>query len=88
MFLKSPKRDYIDTALEFVCIQMKDNLSKNEILDLVKDIQNTINRACREKWIKIDMANQVSNNTQMYQGPGPQGPLAFPVTYNDQQHKK
>ena len=69
---------------------MRENLSHNEILDLIEDIQGLVNRACREKRRCINMANQVSNN-QMYQGtgPGPQGPMAVPVPVNyDEQHQQ
>ena len=67
-------------------LQKKENLSNHEILDLIEDIQATVNRACREKGRRIEMANQVSNNSQKYQGagPGPQGPMAVPVTYEEQ----
>ena len=78
------KKEYIDSALETIALQMKQNLPNNEILDLVEDIQGMVNRACREKRRRIDMANQVSNNTQMYQVPGPQGPMAVPVGFDEQ----
>ena len=82
-----PKKDYIESALVTVALQMKENLSHNEILDLIEDIQGLVNRACREKRRRMDMANQVSNNSnQMYQGagPGPHGPISVPVNYDDQ----
>ena len=88
---ETPKKDYLDAALEAVSLQMKENLSNNEMLDLIEDIQNMVNRACREKWRRLEMANQVSNNTsnnQMFQGPGPQGPMALQVNYDDQQHQQ
>ena len=71
---------------------MRENLSNHEILDLIEDIQATLNRACREKCRRFEMANQVSNNSQMYQGVGPglQGPMAVPVSYEEQlqQHQQ
>ena len=89
---ETPKKDYIDQALVTMGIQMRENLSNHEILDLIEDIQATVNWTCREKRRRIEMANQVSNNTQMYQGagPGPQGPMAVPVTYEEQhqQHQQ
>ena len=86
---ETPKKDYIEQALVTLGMQMRENLSNHEILDLIEDIQGTVNRACREKCRRIEMANQVSNNSQMYQGagPGPQGPMALPVSY-DEQHQQ
>ena len=89
---ETPKKDYMDQALVTLGMQMRENLSNHEILDLIKDIQATVNRACREKCRRIEMANQVSNNSQMHQGagPGPQGPMALPVSYDKQyqQHQQ
>ena len=89
---ETPKKDYIDQALVTLGMQMRENVSNHEILDLIEDIQVTVNWACREKHRRIEMANQVSNNSQMYQGvgPGPQGPMAVPVTYEEQhqQHQQ
>ena len=89
------KKDYIKSALGTVAIQMRENLSNDEILDLIEDIQGIVNRACREKRRRIQMANQVSNNNQIYQGvgPGPQGPMAVPVPVPgsvnfDEQHQQ
>ena len=86
---ETPKKDYIDQALVTLGMQMRENLSNHEILDLIEDIQATVNRACREKRRRIEMANQVSNNSQMYQGAGlgPHGPMALPVSY-DEQHQQ
>ena len=65
------KKDFLEQGLCTVGMQMRENLSHNEVLDLIEDIQGMVN--CREKRRRIEMANQVSNN-QMYQGPqGPQG---------------
>ena len=89
---ETPKKDYIDQALVTLGMQMRENLSNHEILDLIEDIQATVNWACREKCRRIKVANQVSNNSQMYQGagPGPQGPMALPHTYEEQhqQHQQ
>ena len=40
------KKEYVDSAFETIALQMKQNLSNNEILDLVEDIQGMVNRAC------------------------------------------
>ena len=89
---ETPKKDYVEQALVTLGMQMRENLSNHEILDLIEDIQATVNWACREKRRRIEMANQVSNNSQMYQGagPGPQGPMALSVTYEEQhqQHQE
>ena len=86
------KKDYIDQALVTLGMQMRENLSHNEILELIEEIQGTVNWASREKHRRIEMANQVSNNSQMYQGggPGPQGHMAVPVSYEEQhqQHQQ
>ena len=44
-----PKKDYIDVALEAISVQCKENLNKNEILDVVDDIQQLVSRVCRDK---------------------------------------
>ena len=64
----APKKDFLEQALCTIGMQMRENLSHNEVLDLIEDIQGMVNWACREKRRRIEMANQVSNN-QMYQGP-------------------
>ena len=45
----SVKREYIDVAFEAMSFKMKEILSKEEIMDLVEDLQQLVNRACREK---------------------------------------
>ena len=37
--------EYVDLALAAISRKMKDTLSKNEIMDLVEDIQHIVNRA-------------------------------------------
>ena len=82
---EAPKKDFVEQALCTVGMQMRENLSHNEVLDLIEDIQGMVNWACREKRRRIEMANQVSNN-QMYQGPqGPPGLMVVPVNFEDQQ---
>ena len=44
-----PKKDYIDVALEAISVQCKENLNKDEILDVVDDIQQLVSRVCRDK---------------------------------------
>ena len=83
------KKDYIDSTLGTVALQIKENLSHNEILDLIEDIQGIVNRACREKRRRIEIAKEGSNNNQIYQGagPGPHGSMVVPVNY-DEQHQQ
>ena len=81
--------EYVDLALAAISRKMKDTLSKNEIMDLVEDIQQIVNRACREKRRRMELVTQnppallpVTPHTStdmMFGGPGPQGSLALPV---------
>ena len=81
--------EYVDLALAAISRKMKDTLSKNEIMDLVEDIQQIVNRACREKRRQMELVTQnppapppVTPHTStdtMFGGPGPQGPLALQV---------
>ena len=81
--------EYVDLALAAISRKMKDTLSKNEIMDLVEDIQQIVNRACREKRRRMELVTQnppapppVTPHTStdtMFGGPGPQGPLALQV---------
>ena len=58
----APKREYIDVALDAVALQCKENdLSKNEMLDPVDDIQQMVNRVCRDKRSRED----ISRNTPL-----------------------
>ena len=40
---ETPNKDYIDQALVTLGMQMRENLSNHEILDLIEDIQATVN---------------------------------------------
>ena len=81
--------EYVDLALAAISRKMKDTLSKNQIMDLVEDIQQIVNRACREKRRQMELVTQnppapppVTPHTStdtMFGGPGPQGPLALQV---------
>ena len=81
--------EYVDLALAAISRKMKDTLSKNEIMDLVEDIQQIVNRACREKRRRMELVTQnppatppVTPHTStdtMFGGPGPQGPLVLQV---------
>ena len=81
--------EYVDLALAAISRKMKDTLSKNEIMDLVEDIQQIVNRACREKRRRMELVTQnlpvpppVTPHTStdtMFGGAGPQGPLALQV---------
>ena len=52
--------EYVDLTLAAISIKMKDTLSKNEIMDLVQDIQQIVNRACREKRRQMELVTQNS----------------------------
>ena len=83
-----PQKDYIDLALHAVAVQCKENLNKNEILDVVDDIQQLVNRVCRDKRRREEIqrnpppppaaagfAPQVQHQ---------QGALALPLNYNNE----
>ena len=89
------KQEYVDVAFAAIAMKMKSTLSQNEMMDLVEDIQQLVNRACREKRRRMDLTAQqppppppviASTSTEtMYGGPpGPQGPMAHPVQYEEQ----
>ena len=42
-------QDYVDLAFTAIARKMKDTLNKNEIMDVVEEIEAIVNRACREK---------------------------------------
>ena len=42
-------QDYVDLAFTAIVRKMKDTLNKNEIMDVVEEIEAIVNRACREK---------------------------------------
>ena len=42
------KHEYLDVSFEAMAFKME-VLSKDEIMDVVEDLQNLVNRACREK---------------------------------------
>ena len=88
-----PKKEYIDVALEAVSFQCKENeLSKDELLDLADDIQEMVNRVCREK--------RRRNNIRRNPPPAPaaagfapqqqqdlQGAMAIPLNYDPQYYQ-
>ena len=86
-------QDYVDLAFTAISRKMKDTLNKNEIMDVVEEIEAIINRVCREKRRRIDLTGQqaplpppvtasTSTDTLFGGGPGPQGPMAIPA-YNE-----
>ena len=87
------KQEYVDVAFAAIAMKMKSTLSQNEIMDLVEDIQQLVNRACREKRRRMDLTAQqppppppviASTSTEMMYG-GPQAPMAHPVAgYNNE----
>ena len=86
-------QDYVDLAFTAIVRKMKDTLNKNEIMDVVEEIEAIVNRACREKRRRMDLTGQqapppppvtasTSTDTLFGGGPGPQGPMAIPA-YNE-----
>ena len=85
-----PKHEYVDVALEAMSFKMKEVLSKEEIIDLVEDLENLVSRACREKRRRMELVATPNVPPQhplqepMYAGPpGPQGPMAVAVPFNN-----
>ena len=85
-----PKREYVDVALEAMSFKMKEVLSKEEIIDLVEDLENLVSRACREKRRRMELVATPNVPPQhplqepIYAGPpGPQGPMAVAVPFNN-----
>ena len=84
----SVKGEYIYVAFEAMSFKMKEILSKDEIMDLVEDLQQLVNRACREKRRRMDLVTnpplppQHPLQEQMYAGPP--GPMAVPVGNNSE----
>ena len=82
------KHEYLDVALEVMALKMRAVLSKEDIIDVMGDLENVVSRACREKRCRMEMvtnpavpAQHPLQEAQMYAGP--QGPLAVPVPYTN-----
>ena len=84
------KRKYLDVALEAMAFKIREVLSKEEIIDVVEDLENLVSRACTEKRCWMEMVKNPAvpaqhplqkPQAQMYAGP--QGPMAIPVPYNN-----
>ena len=70
----APKKDFLEQALCTVGMQMRENLSHNEVLDLIEDIQGMVNRACREKRRRIENGKPGVQQPDVPRSQGPQGP--------------
>ena len=93
------KQDYLDLTMAAMPPKIKSVLSNNEIMDLMEEPEEIINRVCRQKrsWLKgqnppvfnptapIQPAVAgTSTDNNYFGGPGPQGPMAVPLQqYND-----
>ena len=84
-----PKCEYLDVALEAMAFKIREVVLKEEIIDVVEDLENLVSRACREKRCRMEMVKNPAvpvqhplqePQAQMYAGP--QGPMAVPVPYN------
>ena len=98
--LESPggpeKQEYVDLALSAIALKMKSTLSQHEIMDLVKDIEMIMSRACREKRRRMQasenppappppvVTSTSTDNNNIYTGPGPQGPMAHVIQYAEE----
>ena len=81
------QHEYVDVALEAMSFKMKEVLSKEEIIDLMEDLENLVSRACREKRRRMELVKnpnvppQHPLPEQMYGGPPP--PMAVPVGFDN-----
>ena len=86
-------QDYVDLAFTAILREKKDTLNKNEIMDVVEEIEVIVNRAWRKKRRRMDLTGQqapplppvtasTSTDNLFGGGPGPQGPMAIPA-YNE-----
>ena len=84
------KPKYLDVALEAMAFKIREVLSKEEIIDVVEDLENSVSRACREKRRQMQMvkipavpAQHPWQEPQAQMYAGPQVPMAVPVPYNN-----
>ena len=98
---EAPEQDYIDLAFAAIIKKMKTCLNPTEIMDAVEEVEQLVNRICRDKRRRREYqpstttttnggANifeqlQVMRQPQPQLGLGPTGPSAVPVTYPDDQ---
>ena len=51
------KKEYVDLAFAAMTTKMKTTLSDNEIMDAVEEMEQVVNRICREKRRRLDYGN-------------------------------
>ena len=84
-------QDYVDLAFTAISRKMKDTLNKNEIMDVVEEIEAIVNRVCREKRRRMDLTGQqapppppvtvsMSTDTLFGGGPGHRDPWQYQLT--------
>ena len=70
--------------------KIREVLSKEEIIDVVEDLENLVSSACSEKRCQMEIVKNPAvpaqhplqePQAQMYAGP--QGPMVVPVPYNN-----
>ena len=54
------KHEYLDVSLEAMAFKMKEVLSKEEVIDVVKDLENLVSRTSREKRRQMEMVQNCS----------------------------
>ena len=86
------KQDYFDLAM---AVEIESVLSNNEIMDLMEELEEIVDRICRQKRMRLEGQNPTvpkqpavpgtsTDNNYFGAPPGPQGPMAIQVQqYNE-----
>ena len=84
------KQDYLNLAMAAMAIKIKSVLSNNEIMDLMEELEEIINRVCRQKRRRLEGQNPTvpiqpvvpgtsTDNNYFRAPPGLQGPMVVQV---------
>ena len=92
---QTPKQqDYLNMAMAAMVVKIKSVLSNNEIMNLMEELEEIVNRVCRQKRRRLEGQNPtvpiqaavpgMSTDNNYFRAPGLQGPMAVPLQqYND-----
>ena len=94
-----PEKDYVDLAFAALIKKMKTSLNANEIMDAVEEVEQVVNRICRQKRRRLEYQPGTSNTRNLFEslttigqnqamGVGPAGPSAVPVNFQDDQYQQ
>ena len=78
---------------------MKTSLNANEIMDAVEEVEQVVNRICRQKRRRLGYQPGTSNTRNLFEsltsigqnqamGVGPAGPSAVPINFQDDQYQQ